>query len=369
MQVHAMSTQEPQNTPPAAPVGNVQGRTVVVNDTVVAVKDGRPTPREILELGRFSPPTDFALIQWPTSGPTRDLPLDEPVELMDGRNNFFAFKSDGAFFFMLNDARFEWKRELFGHELRQVGRVPADHIIFLDHKDHGRKEFGDNDRINLDGHGVESFYTEHRVWKIDVQGDVIPWPQPTIIVSQALEAAGFDITKPWIITLKVKDQPKRSVTLSDVIDLNEPGLERLRVLKGQVNNGDGNARRQFSLLPRDDKYLDGLGITWHTVMDGGRWLLLDNYPLPKGYAQTCCTIAISVPGPYPAAQLDMFYCHPPLARVSSTPIPQTEHTQIIDGRPFQRWSRHHAAPWAPDTDCVRTHMGLVDESIYREVEL
>lgn len=363
-----MSAEQPLDTPNTRSAQAGDTSTVIVNDTIVPTTDTSPTPRSILGLAGYEPPSDYALIQFPRSGPTKDLPLDEPIALVEGVNSFFAFRADGTFFFTLNDARFEWKRELTGIELRQIGHVPENEIIRLDSQDHAGREFDDHSRIDLDGHGVEHFRTEPRMWRLDVQGEVIHWPESTITVSQALKKAGFDVTKLWVITLKVKDQPKRPMQLNDVIDLNEPGLERLRVLKGQVNNGDGGIRRQFSLLPRDSAYLDGLGITWQTVSTGGRWLLLDNYPLPKGFSHPSCTIAIGVPEPYPSAQLDMFYCYPALLRTDGIPIPQTQVVQQIDGLAFQRWSRHHAEPWNPDMDCVRTHMALVDESLSREVE-
>lgn len=357
-----------ENAAPDQPIHHAHQPVVVVNEHEVAVKDDSPTPREVLTEAGCLPATEYALVHWPEHGPTKALPLDEPFELKSGLNVFFAFRTDGTFFFVLNEQRFEWKRELTGPELRKVGRVPSDYLVRFAREDRKDQDFGVEDHIDLDGHGVEHFYSKRRDWELDVQGELVEWPRPKILVREALEAAGFDVSQPWIITLKVEGQAKRPVTLDDEIDLQEPGIERLRVLKGHVNNGDGSSRRQFSLLPRDDKYLGGLGIEWHTVIDGGRWLLLENYKLPPGYQHPNCTIAIGIPDQYPAAQLDMFFCYPPLSKLNGAPIPCTETMQSIDGRSFQRWSRHHASPWQGDLDCVQTHMGLVDESLNREFE-
>jgi len=207
-------------------------------------------------------------------------------------------------------------------------------------------------------------------WVLDVQGERFQWDKPEVTVGEALERAGYDLGQSWILTLKVGGEPKRSVGLDDVIDLTHSGLERLRVLKGQVNNGDAVLpRREFELLPKDHAYLDGLDIGWETVLQGReRWLLLRDYALPAGYTQTSCTIAVSIPVNYPAAKLDMFFCAPHLARTDRKTIQQTQVQQTIDGVSFQRWSRHPTATWNTDTDSIRTHMALVDESICREVE-
>lgn len=216
----------------------------------------------------------------------------------------------------------------------------------------------------------ENNHPANKSWVLDVQGERFEWDKPNVTVREALERAGYSLAQKWILTLKTGGKPKQSVGLDDIIDLTHPGLERLRVLKGAVNNGDSALpRREFELLPKDHAYLDGLGLKWETVNQSeGRWLLLKNYPLPTGYNQKACTLAIAIPENYPAAKLDMFYCSPHLSRTDNKPIEATQAEQSIDGVRFQRWSRHPTAPWNADTDSIRTHMGLVDESIYREVE-
>lgn len=210
----------------------------------------------------------------------------------------------------------------------------------------------------------------NKPWVLDVQGERFEWDKPEVTVREALERAGYDLAQEWILTLKIGGEPKKSVGLDHIIDLTHPGLERLRVLKGKVNNGDtALLRREFELLPKDHAYLDGLNIRWETLQQGReRWLLLRDYELPAGYEQATCTIGISIPERYPAAKLDMFFCSPHLARADKKPIDRADARHVIDSVSFQRWSRHPTAPWNADTDSIRTHMALVDESISREVE-
>ena len=205
-------------------------------------------------------------------------------------------------------------------------------------------------------------------WKLNVQGVIIESPHPEITVRQAIKDAGFNPDTPWIIILKIAGEPKKEVDLSFVIDLRHKGIEKLRLTPRQINNGEINSPRrvEFALLPQDEQHLNQLGVRWETLVDvGRRWLVIRNYPLPPGYRSIAVDIAIEVPVSYPTAQLDMFYCHPPLALQSGAAIPQTQHMQAITGLPFQRWSRHRQ--WDAARDSVATHLALVEESLRREV--
>lgn len=224
---------------------------------------------------------------------------------------------------------------------------------------------GDHERH---GHQGENEHRHHAPWKLNVQGVIIESPQPEIVVRQAIKQAGFNPDTPWIIVLKVAGEPKREVDLSFVIDLRHKGIEKLRLTPRQINNGEMAAgqRVEFALLPQDVEHLIRLGLRWETLIDGGRrWVILRNYPLPPGYPSAAADIAIEVPVSYPGAQLDMFYCHPPLALSSGAVIPQTQCVETITGLPFQRWSRHRQ--WDATHDTLATHLALVEESLRREV--
>jgi hypothetical protein len=229
---------------------------------------------------------------------------------------------------------------------------------------HGHKHGGH------EHHGRHEHHEHHHHghWKLNVQGVIIESQSPEIVVRQAIKQAGFNPDTPWIIVLKVAGEPKREIDLSFVIDLRHKGIEKLRLTPRQINNGEMAAGRrvEFALLPQDVKHLDQLGLRWETLVDGGRrWLILRHYPLPPGYRFPVADIGIEVPVSYPGAQLDMFYCHPPLALNNGAAIPQTQCIETITGLPFQRWSRHRQ--WDPARDALATHLALVDESLRREV--
>ncbi len=71
---------------------------------------------------------------------------------------------------------------------------------------------------------------------------------------------------------------------------------------------------------------------------------------------------------YPIAALDMVYVFPALVRRDGRPIPQTNAVQQLDGKSWQRWSRHRTAenPWRPGEDCVEHHIFLVEDWFARE---
>lgn len=228
---------------------------------------------------------------------------------------------------------------------------------------------GEGHELHHHGHGEhEHHHHHHGPWKLNVQGVVIESTKPEIVVREAIKLAGFNPDTPWIIVLKVAGEPKREVDLTFVIDLRHKGIEKLRLTPRQINNGEMVAARrvEFALLPQDEQHLNLLGLTWEMLIDGGRrWLIIHDYPLPPGYRSAVTRIGIEVPVTYPGAQLDMFYCHPPLALQSGAAIPQTQATERITGLAFQRWSRHRQ--WDPARDTLATHLALVDESLRREV--
>ena len=130
-------------------------------------------------------------------------------------------------------------------------------------------------------------------------------------------------------------------------------------------------RREFALLEMDRDYLDATGTAWEAVRNGGDfWLLLHSVPLPAGYTVGSASVAIKIEPGYPNAQLDMAYFSPPLTRSDGKPIPCAEVMVQIDGRQWQRWSRHRTAanPWLAGEDSLETHLILVRDWLAREFQ-
>jgi len=130
-------------------------------------------------------------------------------------------------------------------------------------------------------------------------------------------------------------------------------------------------RREFDLLALDREHLDAAGSQWEAVKSGGEfWLLIHKAKLPTGYNVPEASIAIKIEPGYPNAQLDMAYFNPILQRTDGKPIPCADAMVHIDGRQWQRWSRHRTAanPWLPGEDSLETHLILVHDWLAREFE-
>jgi hypothetical protein len=127
-------------------------------------------------------------------------------------------------------------------------------------------------------------------------------------------------------------------------------------------------RRQFSLPPEDERFLDEYALPWETVIDGSAWVLIHDFPTRGPYNHATVTVAIRIETGYPATPLDMVYFHPALARPDGIKIGATEAVQLLDGKRFQRWSRHRTPqnPWRVGRDNLGTHIILVEDWLERE---
>ena len=129
-------------------------------------------------------------------------------------------------------------------------------------------------------------------------------------------------------------------------------------------------RRQFDLLPVDRQFLEEYGLPWETIMDGSQWVLIHEFPAPEGYNHRTVTAAIRIETGYPQTELNMVYFYPALNRADGKVIRATEATQTLDGKTFQRWSRHRTPqnPWRTGEDNLGTHIMLVEDWLEREFE-
>jgi len=95
--------------------------------------------------------------------------------------------------------------------------------------------------------------------------------------------------------------------------------------------------------------------------------MVHDWLVPPGYSHDRVAIAVLIEAAYPDGQLDMVYAHPYLVRVDGVAIRNLSQ-QTIDGKTWQRWSRHRtsANPWRPGIDDLAAHLFLVDDWFARE---
>lgn len=129
-------------------------------------------------------------------------------------------------------------------------------------------------------------------------------------------------------------------------------------------------RRQFDLLPQDREFLDEYGLPWETIIDGSQWVLVQDFPTHEYYNHPAVTAAIRMETGYPNTELNMVYFFPALARKDGQAIGATDAVQAIEGKTYQRWSRHRTAqnPWKAGRDYLGTHIILIEDWLAREFE-
>ena len=129
-------------------------------------------------------------------------------------------------------------------------------------------------------------------------------------------------------------------------------------------------RRHFDLLPEDQEFLNEYGCPWESIVDGSQWVLMREFATHAEYNHARVTAAIRMETGYPTAELNMVYFFPTLARKDGKPIGATEASQTIDGKAYQRWSRHRTSqnPWRVGFDHLDTHVILIEDWLVREFE-
>lgn len=129
-------------------------------------------------------------------------------------------------------------------------------------------------------------------------------------------------------------------------------------------------RQQFPLLKDDAVFLDNYGLPWETIIDGSNWVLVHEFPTHEQYNYPAVSIAVRIEPTYPRTQLDMVYVYPFLERNDGRTIGQVNVRQPLDGKNWQRWSRHRSQenPWRSGEDSIETHIYLIEDWFVREFE-
>jgi len=338
----------------------------------VEIAGRQPSGDDIVTAAGANRSVDVLLLQLLPTGEIEDIRLTEYPSL-SASNKFLISYSDRSYFFTLDGTKLEWPhRCISGRVIRAIGEIEEDRDLIVKRKNGDTSTVSNEELIDLSELGVEQFSTKPRVWKLRVQSVTLEYGTPEVIVRDAMKRAGFDPTKAWQIFLLVEGQPKKSLTVDSIVDLRTPGIEKIRLMQSNVDNGDGKKSesvRQFDLLDVDVKHLNELGVRWETILeDQRRWLLIHDFRPITGYAPGTTVLALDIPKDYPAAQIDMFYFSPWISRADGQAIPSTQVRAIIRGSEFQGWSRHRNAgdPWDPNTDNLMTHLALVEGCMHKE---
>ncbi|MDT7953441.1 MAG: E2/UBC family protein, partial [Acetobacteraceae bacterium] len=140
-------------------------------------------------------------------------------------------------------------------------------------------------------------------------------------------------------------------------------IERFETSPNKVRNGEAGL---MGPLSADDRaFLDGMGMPWSLIQDGGAWaVVLTGYRLPNALAPQVVDLMVRIPVHYPATGLDMFNCRPPVARVDGRPLANLS-CFAFRGEQWQQWSRHRLPhnPWDPSADSMATHFSIIEDAL------
>jgi len=221
---------------------------------------------------------------------------------------------------------------------------------------------------------VEQFSKEGKTppkakkYRIKIDREVYVVEKECMTGRELLTLAGKNPPEKFQINMRLKGGKVDPIGLDEAVCFTKPGIEKFMTLP--LDQTEGQSRRQFALLEEDVEFLDSLGLLWETLSESsGMWLLIYNYPVCGGYNVEKVTAAIKIEPGYPRTQLDMAYFYPGLSRQDGQPIGATS-LQQIDGKPYQRWSRHRTGqnPWREGIDNVATHVSLVTRWFRQEFE-
>ncbi|HEY0974641.1 MAG TPA: multiubiquitin domain-containing protein [Solimonas sp.] len=328
---------------------------------------------EIATLAGLHPPNNAIVLAFLPNGELEDLRSNEEIELTETRQKFIAALSDRSYLLTINGVRVQSVIDrITGGQVRKLGNVPVGHEILLTRVDQPDRHIADHEWVDLNGADIEAFISRKPAWTLNVQGVDLIYHVPTVVARQAIEKAGFDLAVAYHIKLKVRGQPPKDIQLDDVVDLRMDGIEKIRLTRKDIHNGEApkTLRRNFTLLDVDQGHLDSTCKAWETVIDGGRrWLLIHHYQLPDGYQRQNHTLALEIPSDYPKAEIDMFHFWPPAQLLSGRSIDRTQIRNTICGVEYHGWSRHRGADkWSPTRDNVITHLALVESALLKEID-
>ena len=193
---------------------------------------------------------------------------------------------------------------------------------------------------------------------------------PELSREQILERAGLVPTAEYRLRLKRRHGPPVEIKPGEKVHLRDHEVERFIAQPKEVQDGR-EARQQFALSNSDTAFLQSLGLDWETLYSANRmWVLIYDLPLPAGFQVPTVNVAIEIAPGYPTSQLDMAWFDPPLRRLDGQVIAQTQVIEQIDGRGWQRWSRHRigSSVWKPGIDNVESHFAYVQDWLSREAE-
>jgi hypothetical protein len=148
--------------------GNDHSHNVIVNGRCGRIADPKPSGSQILAETGFEPPDEHILIEKAKIG-SRLISLDQSVDIRRSGEipEFYAFRTGEVLTFTVNDHGFQWgKRIITEAEIREIARVPDDHLLILERGEDEDRILRSEDQVELCSVGTEHLRTERRLVKV-----------------------------------------------------------------------------------------------------------------------------------------------------------------------------------------------------------
>jgi len=171
-------------------------------------------------------------------------------------------------------------------------------------------------------------------------------------------------TDEWSLNKKWHGGKRERVDADDQINLTHCGIERFETVPKQAQQG---RTYTYGFLPDDIQYLDHhFPSKWSKKLEGDvkHGLIIEDFPIPKGYTTEKSTLMLLIPIGYPGSPLDMFYFWRPLEKSDGSPI-SCLNSETHFGKEWQRWSRHY--DWKPGHDSIARHIEFIVNMLDHEV--
>jgi hypothetical protein len=294
-------------------------------------------------------------------------PQEDIDNLVDALREGRPLRPNSGFKVLIGDENLNFRSEIFtdpcplGRQfIERVGGHPVEEYATV-----AILQNGDFEDIRLDelydlrGRGAEKVlvFRTDRSFKFKIDHRDLEWPHACI--SGFILKKIADLPKNYSLWQEVRGGHDRKIANTDLIRLDEPGVERFISLIDQTTEGR-------ELLPSADRaFLEARGYTFEVIQEGKQTgVVIKDFPLPaEKYAHTTVDLLILLPGGYPDCAPDMFYTYPKLSLKATGHLPAaTSANHVFAGRTWQRWSRHNNA-WRPGIDGLQTMIARVTTAI------
>lgn len=348
------------------------------------------TGREIFSLAGIEICNCFDLYQKLKGNEYEKISLDEEVDLSDPGIEKFITKDSETFVYTL-DGEHEMTDEKFltPKQILEFGAIDSIKYYLVQTLEDGSEKiyaFSCDEKIQMNCKGlifssrlwieiadVEEYGKKcepippAKSYKIKIDKDYHIFKKKFITQSEIIALGGKSNVEKYDVYKFINSNPKPIKILpNQSVDLTEKCLVRF-VLQPKEQT-DGRGLRQNFILPEEDvEILENMGLRWETLKNPSQWILIYNYPIPDGYNVKQADLALQITSSYPATEIDMAYFFPPLIKNNGKRINAIAQ-QSIDGKIFQRWSRHRkSGEWNSGVDNLSTHLCLVDNWLVNDL--